>query len=111
MAGKVVETVAGGGAQDAFDGRGVAARFVEPRHLSWTRDRLAFYVSDQHVVRRVDAKTFEVSTFAGNPDEFGGVWLSPAPPRFNQPNGLAEGPSGELYITSENSVLRFDPGE
>jgi DNA-binding beta-propeller fold protein YncE len=106
-----VQTVAGGdqdgnGAEDP-DGTGKKAAFAYPAGLMWDRQKKGFYVQDVHVVRWVDATTFEVKTIVGDKDSHGGVWLPPNPPRLNFPGGTVEGLDGELYLTSERAILKW----
>lgn len=107
----VVSTLAGSaGASGDADGSGGTARFRAPAGLVLDADGNLFVVDrDSHALRKITPAGV-VSTVAGRPGH-AGVLTGALPGGLNLPLGLALGPAGELFATSENAVLRitFDP--
>lgn len=102
----VASTVAGGvQLAGAVDATGSAARFNAPLGIEVDADG-TLYVTDagNHLLRQVTSAG-EVTTLAGEAGARG-VLTGPLPGSLNLPAGLAIGGSGELYLTSENAVLK-----
>ncbi len=95
-------TIAGNG-QRAFAGNGgpaTAASLNMPHEIQFDR-RGNLYIAerDNHVVRRVDAKTGIVSTLAGtNTAGFSGDGGPASQAQLRQPHSIAMTPSGDLLI-------------
>src|SRR5262249_32964089 len=94
-----VSTLAGGArVSGAADGPALTARFNRPTAL--VADVMGnLYVADQanHLIRRIDAATREVTTVAGST---GGSFDSAdgRAARFNNPSAIAVSPAGDLYV-------------
>lgn len=107
----VVTTLAGSaGVAGDDDGAGAAARFRAPAGLA-TDAEGNLYVADRdlHTVRRI-TPAGGVSTVLGTAGVSGAL-PGPLPGGLNLPIGIALGPGGQLYVTSENAVLKavFSP--
>jgi sugar lactone lactonase YvrE len=95
-------TIAGNG-QRAYSGNGgpaVDAALNMPHEIQFdSRGNLYIAERDNHVVRRVDAKTGIVSTLAGtNTAGFSGDGGPAASAQLRQPHSIAITPSGDLLI-------------
>jgi DNA-binding beta-propeller fold protein YncE len=111
----VISTVAGSG-EAGYSGDGgpaVAARLNEPYGIALDRAG-NIYIADRHnhCVRRVDARSGVITTFAGNgASGFGGDGGPAAMAEMVEPNGLAFDPTERrLYIAdvSDNRVRAVD---
>ena len=104
-----VTTLAGApGLPGAANGVGALARFNAPYGLAVTANG-GIYVADSqnHTIRFMTAGG-TVSTYAGTPGASGQSNGSTSSAQFNQPNGLALGPDGTLYISDYgNSCIRM----
>jgi glucose/arabinose dehydrogenase len=93
----VVSTLAGSGAADYIDDIGIAAAFNTPLDLAVDTNGNVF-VSDEsnHVIRKITPDG-TVTTFAGTgvPGDVDGTAIEA---RFNQPDGIAVGQDGSVYI-------------
>lgn len=113
-----VQTLAGTGSCGATDG--VAGTFCSPEGLALTADSAALYVADtgNHLIRRVEISTREVTTVAGSsgPGFVNGVGLLA---QFAYPRKLAVSPhGGSVFVTewehvphnptSNNRIRRID---
>jgi DNA-binding beta-propeller fold protein YncE len=104
-------TIAGNG-QKAYVGDGgsaSAASFSAPHEIRFDADRNLFVVErDAHVVRRIDAKTGVVSTFAGTGAAgFSGDGGPAARAQFRQPHSIAFDASGNLLVCDiQNARIR-----
>jgi streptogramin lyase len=106
-----IHTVAGSG-KTGYEGDGgsaLQAAFNKPHEIRFDKQGNLFIVDMvNHAVRRVDAKTQVITTFAGN----GTVGYSgdggPAnKAQFKQPHSIQFGPDGNLYICDiGNHVIR-----
>jgi len=101
-----VTTLAGSpGNPGSSDGTGTSARFYWPRDVaSDGAGNLFVSNTGNHTVQKVVIATGDVTTVVGAPGH-AGVTLGPLPAGLNQPDALALGPNGELYIASENAML------
>jgi sugar lactone lactonase YvrE len=102
-----VTTLAGAaGMRGSVDAVAGGARFDTPTALAYDAAKGILYVSDSGnaTIRRVEAATATVSTWAGIPGQ-SGVATGPLPARLNAPAGLALLPNGDLAISDENAVL------
>jgi sugar lactone lactonase YvrE len=90
------------------DGSGADARFSSPRGL--TVDKLGnVFVADtgNHVVRKVSPAGV-VTTVAGKPD-VSGVLIGALPGQLNSPQAIVVDGSGNLFVTTENAVVKIVP--
>ena len=104
-------TTTGTGAEGTTDGPAGVATFLLPRALAY--DGLRYlYVSDYegHNIRRIDTQAPEraVTTIAGSRTAARGHLDGPGDAaRFAEPDGLAIGPDGDLYVADgSNQVIR-----
>jgi DNA-binding beta-propeller fold protein YncE len=107
----VIETIAGTGAR-GYDGDGGDARrasFNAPKELAVEPDGSVLIVdTESHVIRRIDAASWVVTTIAGTGVAGGGGDGGPATAAgLARPHGAAVGPDGAIYIgDSENHRIR-----
>lgn len=102
----VVTTFAGtAGMPGSTDGTGTAARFISVASMSLDGAG-NLYAADpsNSAIRKIQTQSGVVTTVVGGPGQRG-VRLGQLPARLNLPQGVAALPTGELYITDENSVL------
>jgi len=106
-----IETVAGTGARayggDGFDAR--LAAFNAPKEMALDPDGNVLIVdTESHVIRRIDARTWIVTTIAGCGVAGGGGDGGPATEAgLARPHGAVVGPDGAIYIgASENHRIR-----
>src|SRR6266567_3974593 len=109
-----LSTAAGTGTK-GYSGDGgpaVQALLNEPYEVRFDKAGNMFFVEMQnHLVRRVDAKTKMISTVAGNGSPgFAGDGGPAAKAQFKQPHSLAFDPSGALLICDigNNRIRRID---
>lgn len=102
----VVTTLAGSpGPSGTADGTGSEARFTSPRLVTLDPDG-NLYVIDQHAVRRITPAGV-VTTLAGVIGTSGAIDGTGADARFSNPNGIAYGPDGAVYVAdSGNRAIR-----
>ena len=98
----IIETIAGTGAR-GYAGDGQDARqavFDAPKEMAVDPAGNIFIVdTENHVIRLIDAKTWIVTTIAGNG--------KPGPDALGRPHGAVVGPDGAVYIgDSENHRVR-----
>ncbi|MGD8450740.1 MAG: redoxin domain-containing protein [Phycisphaerae bacterium] len=102
-------TVAGSGGLFDFgarDGRGRAARFQHPLGVALSNDTLFVADTFNHLIRRIDLKSDEVTTFLGTGrPEIG----TPAAPGLFEPGGLSMA-GDTLYVadTNHHRILAVD---
>ena len=109
LATAAVTTTCGSGTEGWRDGACASAEFASPRGL--TTDGTALFVSDSenHVIRRVDLGSAEVSTIAGAVGATGWVDGDCRTARFLQPRGLAtDGISLFVADLGNAAVRRID---
>ncbi|HLK64975.1 MAG TPA: SMP-30/gluconolactonase/LRE family protein [Bryobacteraceae bacterium] len=99
---KLVSTVAGSG-QKGYSGDGgtaLAAAMNEPYEVRFDRDGNMFFCEMQnHVVRRVDARTRVITTVAGTGEAgFSGDGGPAVKAQLRQPHSIAFDPEGRLLI-------------
>jgi sugar lactone lactonase YvrE len=97
-----VWTLAGSG-KDLFefgadDGKGNAARFQHPLGVVWHDGFLYAADTYNHRIRRIDPKTAEVTTLAGETGGYGNGKKG----LFNEPGGI-DAAKGKLYIADTNN--------
>jgi len=106
-----IETVAGTGAR-AYSGDGHDARhaaFNAPKEMALDADGNVLIVdTENHVIRRIDARTWIVTTIAGTGIAGGGGdGGSATEAGLARPHGAVVGPDGAIYIgDSENHRIR-----
>jgi DNA-binding beta-propeller fold protein YncE len=106
-----IETVAGTGAR-GYGGDGHDARlavFNAPKEMALDPDGNILIVdTENHVIRRIDAQTWIVTTIAGHGIAGGGGDGGPATQAgLARPHGAVVGPDGAIYIgDSENHRIR-----
>lgn len=102
-----VTAFAGDGEAGYLEGIGTSARFNEP--FAVAADAEAVYVTDKsnHVVRRIDRATREVTTLAGMPGVAGAADGMSTAARFSSPRGIALDDAGNAYVCdTENHTIR-----
>jgi len=107
----IIETVAGTGARGygGDDGEARLAVFNAPKEMALDRDGNILIVdTENHVIRRIDAQTWIVTTIAGSGIAGGGGDGGPATEAgLARPHGAVVGPDGAIYIgDSENHRIR-----
>jgi sugar lactone lactonase YvrE len=101
----VVTTIAGlAGVAGSDDGTGSAAKFHNPVGIAIDSAGNIFVAdSYNHTIRKIDATTLEVTTFAGTAGAYGsanGIGLTA---RFNNPFGIAIDSSDNLFVTDQSN--------
>lgn len=97
----VVTTIAGNAGDAGYeDGFGSTVRFNYPTQCYWSFDG-SVYVADSlnHVIRRVDVNTGEVTTHAGQPGVYGSSDGQGIAASFYYINAITQGSDGNLYVT------------
>lgn len=91
------------------DGTGYAARFYSPvyRALSGTGNLLVAD-SGANTIRQVTPAGV-VTTIAGAPPQAGNVNGASSPARFDNPEVLTSGPTGNLYVGDANGIREVPP--
>lgn len=106
----VVSTYAGNGKRGRRDSSRLRASFEKPSGIAVGRDGTV-YVADRnsHTIRKI-APDGQVSTIAGSGQSGSSDGKGPAA-GFSQPNGLAIGPDGYLYVadTGNNKIRVITP--
>ena len=112
----MIRHVAGTGAR-GYDGDGgdaAAANFNAPKEFAVDPDgNLLIVETENHVIRRIDARTRIVATIAGNGRHGGEGDGGPAThASLARPHGVAVGPGGTIYIgdTENHRIRRLAPG-
>jgi sugar lactone lactonase YvrE len=106
-----IRTVAGIGARgyDGDGGHALAATFNAPKEFAIDANgNLLIVETENHVIRRIDARTGIVTTIAGNGRHGGEGDGGPATHAgLARPHGIAVGPDGTVYIgDTENHRIR-----
>ena len=103
-----VTTLAGSAGQPGTaDGTGAQARFNAPFGLAVDGTGAMYIADSQNHTIRFMAADGTVSTYAGTPGTPGLTDGLGSAARFNQPNGIALGPNGTLYVADYgNSCIR-----
>ncbi len=98
-----VTLVAGSGSASYLDGAATSARFYYPRDVD-VSSKGDIYVADgnNHMIRRIAAKGFAVTTFAGQKSN-GFANGKGGSAKFYYPYGLAFGPDDVLYVGDQSN--------
>jgi DNA-binding beta-propeller fold protein YncE len=112
---KKIHLVAGTGTAGYSGDGGPAklARLAQPHEMHFDRKGNIFIAErDNHVVRRIDAKTGVMSTYGGTPTKrgFSGDGGPAAQALFDQPHGLALDPRDNVYVCDvlNHRIRRID---
>ena len=94
-------------------GPATMAQMAQPHETHFDSNGNIYVVErDNYVVRRIDAKTGVIETYAGTPTQkgFSGDGGPATKALFNQPHGIALDPRGNLYVCDvlNNRVRRVD---
>jgi streptogramin lyase len=109
LAGRKLTHVAGTGKVGHADGPGKTATFNGPKGIAVGPDGAVFVVdTENQVIRRIDPKTFAVTTTAGagiKARGFGGDGGPATGPgcKMDRPHGICVGADGSLYIGDSNN--------
>jgi sugar lactone lactonase YvrE len=107
MDGTVITLAGAPGLPGTANGVGALARFNAPYGLAVDGNGRVYISDSQNHTIRFLAVDGTVSTYAGTPGASGQSDGSVGSAQFNQPNGLALGPDGTLYISDYgNSCIR-----
>jgi len=103
-----VSTFAGtAGQAGSADGTGAAAQFDNPQSVAVDASGNLFVADSNNSTIRKITPAGDVSTFAGTAGQAGNLDGTGAAARFNFPNGVAVGPSGNIYVAdSANATIR-----
>jgi streptogramin lyase len=104
----VITTIAGSGARGLTDGPATRATFDGPKAIRADRAGNLYIVdTENHAIRRIDAKTREVTTVAGGRKGPQGDGGDPLKAALDRPHGCAIDLDGTLYIAdSGNNRVR-----
>jgi len=103
----IVTTIAGlAGSDGSTDSFGTSARFNQPHGI--TTDGSALFVTEQlnHLIRRVDISSGEVTTLAGSAGSQGSTNGTGSYAKFNQPTGITSNGSYLFVIERMNNTIR-----
>jgi sugar lactone lactonase YvrE len=103
-----ITTYAGGGTPNIAppDGPAIGSYFVPLAIVFDKDDNLYIADSDSHRVRRVDAKTKVITTYAGSSQGSGGDGGQATAAKLDTPRGLAVDRSGNVFVSDANGVIR-----
>ncbi len=106
LSAKTVTTITGGVAPGFADGPAATATFNTPSGLALDGNQLYIADSENSTIRLMDLGARAVTTVAGSLDQ-GAVDASGTAARFQEPEGLALAPAGNLYIAdTDNNTIR-----
>jgi hypothetical protein len=105
-------TFVGSDIQGYKDGVGVDAQFHTPLGIAWDHQQ-TLYVADHgnHVIRKIDIPTAQVTTLAGTPGVSGMADGIGSAARFGDLFGsqIAIDQSGMIFVTDGSTIRRVDP--
>ena len=99
-----VTTIAGNGVSETLDGIGTAARVKRPRGMQVWGGYLYFADFTDHIIRRVNLQTLQVTTVAGTTADGGYVDGTGTNAEFSAPWGVTA-TTGHLYIIDTGNFL------
>src|SRR5262249_12365823 len=100
----IITTIAGTGSKGAMDGPGNRATFNGPKAIRCDREGNVFVVdTENHSVRRIEAKTGRVTTVAGGRQGKGGDGGDALRAGLDRPHGCVLDAEGTLYIADSNN--------
>lgn len=111
-----VKTIAGARSGGYVNGVGRAARFAAPTDIALSKNGKVLFVTDRdnHVIRKINLKTKEVSTIAGE-GRNGFLEGSLREAVFSLPSRITRGPNKQYYIADVGSnritVMDLEQGE
>ncbi|MEW5816013.1 MAG: Ig-like domain-containing protein [Spirochaetota bacterium] len=88
------------------DGTGYDVRFNDPRGVVELGADLYVTDSANHVIRRIDSSTGEVTTLAGTAGVSGSLDGTGTAAKFTNPTGIVYDGTGALYITEGSTRIR-----
>jgi sugar lactone lactonase YvrE len=105
----LITTLAGDGSlgYGGDEGPALSARFAGPKELAVSREGDLYVVdTENHVVRKVDAKSQRITTVAGTGKR--GREASGAPLQLDRPHGVAIAPDGAVWVvdTGNHRLVR-----
>jgi len=106
-----IATLAGTAGQGFSDGNATNARFAHPWSVAAdTNGNLYVADTDNHIIRKISADG-AVTTLAGTPGVAGTADGTNGGALFNQPQGLAVDPAGNLYLadTANHTLRKITP--
>ena len=112
----MISTIAGT-RKPGSDGEGVdalQASFKGPKGIRCDAQGNIYVVdTENHSIRRIDAKTNVITTVAGGKKGGGGDGGDPLKAEMDRPHGVVVGPDGTLYIADSNNhrVRRVQVGK
>ncbi|MFI5356031.1 MAG: immunoglobulin domain-containing protein [Opitutales bacterium] len=95
------------------NGTGTGARFNSPQGIAIDPTGINLYVADTNnaCIRKIDISSAAVSTYAGQPDNYGSSDGPAASARFSNPLGVTTGAVGNVFVTDNNAhtIRRISP--
>lgn len=100
----IITTIAGTGQRGAKDDDGAKATFNAPKGVRCDEGGNIFVVdTENHSIRRIDAKTFEVTTVVGGQKGTGGDGGPALKAGMDRPHGCIIDAEGTIYVADSNN--------